>query len=319
MTDYDKNSSPRNYIVTLIDVLGQKEHLEKHRFLTETTEGKASLKTEDGQNKFKEIQEETYNKVLGLRRMFENALSIFGKSILNHPAYNTVPPEDQRIITNLAKPMFYQFFSDTIIIYAPLASKDELKMRYRIATTICACMSTMLIGFACGTFFRGGMEIGVGTEFPEGNGIYGLALNDAYHLENKVAGYPRIVVGNKLKELIQCKERKAVYSKYWNDINDCLDDFCNSLIIKDKDSSFIVDFLGKTFAKLSLAISTGQSQDYVGRGLVSIGDQYTKFLNDKSEEGKKISSRYELLKNYYFERLDNWGLSQTTVTLDDTQ
>lgn len=317
MTDFDKNIYPKNYIVTLIDILGQKKCLEGHRCLTETTEGRALLGTKDGQEKFKKIQEKTYGRVIGLRRIFENGLSVFGESILNNPAYNKVSPEDQRIIKDLAKPMSYQFFSDVIIIYAPLA--DELKTRYCITTTICACMSTMLISFACGTFFRGGMEIGVGIEFPEGNGIYGLVLNDAYHLESKIAKYPRIVVGNKLKELIQRKEKKTVYSKFCNDFNDRLDDFCNSSIIKDKDGNFIIDFLGKTFANMSLKTSQGQSQDYIGRGLISIGDRYTKFSSDNSEEGKKISSRYELLKNYYFERLDNWGLQYTTITLDDTR
>jgi hypothetical protein len=192
MTDYGNNIYPEDYIVTVIDILGQKELLEGHRFLTETVEGISRLKTEDGRKEFNKIQDKTYGRVVELRGYFKNALSIFSKSISNHPAYNTSSPEDQRVIEDLAKPLSYQFFSDTIIIYAPLASKNELKMRYRIAEMIFACMSTMLIGFACDTFFRGGIEIGVGTEFPEGKGIYGLVLNDAYYLENKIAEYPRI-------------------------------------------------------------------------------------------------------------------------------
>jgi len=301
---------PQNYIVTLIDILGQKNILDEHRFLTETTEGRALLETKGGQDKFKEIQEATYDRVLELRSNFEYALRVFSESVQNIPK---VTPEERSIIEDLAKPIPYQFFSDTIIVYAPLVSENELKMRYRIASIISACTNIMLVSFARGTFFRGGIEIGAGTEFPNGEGIYGLVLNDAYYLEHKIAGYPRIVVGNKLRELIQCKERKPVYSKFCHDVNDRLDKLCNSLITKDKDGRFIIDFLGKTCADMAIKNFPKQSKDYIGRALICIGDQYTKFSNDNSENGKKISSRFELLKNYYFERLDNWGLQQTTI------
>lgn len=310
MNDNDKNSLPRLYLVTLIDVLGQKRLLEEHRPLTETTEGHVSLKNESGQEKFRKIQNETYGKVFELRQNFETASRGYGEAILNQPTHNTVPPEDQHIIKDLAKPVSYQFFSDTIIIYTPLISKDELKMRYRIATTISACANIMLVGFARGTFFRGGMDIGVGTEFPDGKGIYGLVLNDVYRLESKIAGYPRIVVGKKLKDLIKCRERITVYSKFFNDMNDRLDNSCNSLISEDRDGNYIVDFLGKNIANLSRKSFPDQSKDYIGRGLMHISEQYNKHLKEGNE---KLSSRYELLKDYYFERLDNWGLQATEV------
>lgn len=298
-------SLPQNYIVTLIDILGQKNILEEHRFLTGTTEGMALLGTKDGQDKFKEIQEATYGRVLELRSNFEDALSGFSEKIQNIP---DVAPEDRVIIEDLAQPIPYQFFSDTIIIYAPLASENELKMRYRIASIISACTNIMLVSFARGTFFRGGIEIGVGTEFPNGEGIYGLVLNDAYYLEHKVAKYPRIVLGNKLRELIQCKERKSVHSKFCHGVNDRLDNCCNSLIIKDKDGRFIIDFLGKTCADLAIESFPKRSNDYIRKGLKYIDAQLTKYSNDNSIKGKETFSRYELLKNYYLERLDNWGL-----------
>lgn len=310
MADCDKNTSPKNYIVTLIDIFGQKELLEEHRFLTETTDGRALLKTQDGLNRFCKINKETYGRVIELRENFKDALNTYSKFFLNNPSYNALSPEDQLVGQGIAKPMSYQFFSDTVVIYAPLSSEDELKMRYRIASTIFSCMEITLLNFSKGTFFRGGIEIGVGTEFPDEAGIYGLVLNDAYRLENEVAGYPRIVVGDKLRKLVQCKERKTVYSKFCNDINNRLDDFCNSSIIEDKDGRFIVDFLGKTFADLCPENLRCQTRDYVRKALIHISNQYTKSL---SEDRPELSSKYELLKDYYFESLDNWGLQQTTI------
>ena len=305
MNDKEKNVIPRNYLVTLIDILGQKKCLEGHRSLTETPKGRDLLKTKEGHEKFRKIQDETFGKIIRLREYFEIALRTFGESVLKNSAYNTASRDDKCIIENITSPISYQFVSDTIIIYTPLTSENELEMRYSIAAMISACMNVMLVSFGNGTFFRGGMEFGVGTEFADDNGIYGLALNDTYYLENKIAEYPRIVIGNKLKELIQCKERVTEYSIFLNGVNDRLDDFCNSSITEDKDGKYIVDFLGKTNARLGLESFPEDSKNYIGCGLEHIGSQYTKHL---SKGDKKLSSRYELLKNYYFERLGNWGL-----------
>ncbi len=308
----NNNDIYTNYIVSYIDVLGQKALLENIRDLTETTEGKVLLKTEKGRNKFEEIREKTYGSVLELRQTFENALKIFGDKILSHHELNTLSPEDQHEIKRIAKPMSYHFFSDTITIYAPLQREDELKVRYCIAATFFACMETMLLKFSNGTFFRGGIEVGEGIEFPSG-GIYGLALNDAYNLEKETAEYPRVVVGNKLAELIQNKEKKTKYSKFLSRVNTRLYDLCGSLIIKDKDGNFIIDFLGKTFADLCPGYLRERSQRYIGNACKAIGNEYTKAL---SEGDEKLSHRFELLKDYYFERLGNWGLEYTTIILN---
>ena len=313
MTDYEKNTSPKTYIIALIDVLGQKTLLEKHRYLTETVEGRASLTTARGLAEFRRVQDDTYNRVLELRRVFEKALMEFQKKTVDSRHKNKLSPEDQAKIDDIAKPMSYQFFSDTIIIYAPLESRDEVKMRYRIAATFFACMGTMFISFGRGTFFRGGVEIGIGTEFPKKGGIYGLALNDAYYLENEVANYPRIVVGKKLVGLVQGKERKASYNKFFTGLNNRLDGFCNSSIAKDKDGNYIVDFLGRLFADICMNTPGRKNEEYICEGVKSIADQYNRYFN----KDQKLSQRYELLKDYYFERLENWGLQQSTIKLKD--
>lgn len=303
----DINISPKVYVVAVIDMLGQKEDLEKHRFITETPEGVCLPKTSDEQKKFNEIQDRTYGNVYDLRERFKSALKIFRNAFLNHPEIKSFSPEDQKIINNLAKPMSYQFLSDTIIIHTALVEKDELETRYNIAEMIFACATVTLISFSYGNFFRGGIEIGIGAEFPENEGIYGLVLNDAYYLESKIAQYPRIVIGDKLKNLIQYPNKKMAYSKCLADIIDRIDNFCRSIIVEDKDGNFIVDFLSKSIANLSMNISSHQSQDYVGKALVEIGDQYTKWLKKRDI---KLCSRYTMLKNYYLEHLDNWDLAK---------
>jgi hypothetical protein len=294
----------------LIDVLGQKALLEEHRYLTETAEGCALLETKKGREEFSRIQSETHNRVLGLREIFKMAIERYSSIIVGSNNKNKLFLEDQCKINATVKPMSYQFFSDTIIIYAPLESKDELIMRYRIAATFFACMSIMLKRFAQDVFFRGGIEIGVGQEFPDNGGLYGLVLNDVHCLESKIAQYPRIVVGNNLVKLIQCGERNTTYSNFCTGLNNRLDEFGNSVITKDKDGKYIIDFLGKTFADLCIKTFPNKSQSYVGAGIKSIAKEYNKYL---SKGNHKLTERYELLKEYYFERLGNWGPQQTTI------
>jgi len=116
---------PRQYVVTLIDILGQKKLLDEHRLLTETAEGMDLLRTKDGQDRFKDIQKATYDRVLELRSNFEEALRIFSGEVQNIPK---AAPEDRVRLEDLAKPIRYQFFSDTIVVYAPLGSENELKI-----------------------------------------------------------------------------------------------------------------------------------------------------------------------------------------------
>lgn len=305
----DHNDIFTDYIVTYIDLLGQKALLDNLRPLTETAQGRALLKTEDGRKKFEEIRGKTYGRVLEVRNTFENALSIFPKNVLSHPKRKTLSQEDQQKLAKIAKPMSYNFFSDTITIYEPLQGKDELEVRYHVAETLFACSETMLLKFSNGIFFRGGIEIGQGVEFPDG-GIYGLALNDAYRLEREIAEYPRIIVGNKLAKLIQNDKGRTEYGEFLGGMNKRLDDFCNTLITEDREGNFFVDFLGKTFAGLCPKYLRVASQKYVTDACVAINKEYAQALSKGDEE---LSRRYELLRGYYFERLSNWGLEHTTI------
>ena len=163
-----------HYCVALIDILGQREELQKLKNLPST---------EDERKEFIQLIKRTFGVIDGIRKLFESFYS----------GYSTPTPIDPMLKTNLK----FQTFSDTIIIYLPLATiRDHIPLN-SIYAAVLACGATFLDAMATGHPLRGGIEIGVGAEIYEGE-IYGPALSDAYRLESRVAQYPRIVVGNEL-------------------------------------------------------------------------------------------------------------------------
>ena len=80
-------------------------------------------------------------------------------------------------------------FSDTIVCTS--ASANSLRVVFQAHMIGCGLMAA---GFLC----RGG--ISRGSSFHEDNIFYGDAVIDAYHLESKLASYPRILVDNDIAD-----------------------------------------------------------------------------------------------------------------------
>lgn len=312
MTGNDECGIPQNYIVAMIDILGQKEKLKEHQFLTETEEGQALLRTPEGRRRFEVASQETYGRVLDLQENFKKQQEIYYRSISENKGIQCLSKEDRLAVEDIVTSVSFKFFSDTIVIYAPLTSENELKTRFNIASILNACAQLMYYNFAQGIFFRGGIDIGIGIEFPNNNGVYGLVLNKAYNLESNIAQYPRLVVGGQLRKLIRSKERKTKYSEFCEGLNNRLDGFSNSIIAKDKDGEYIIDFLGKGLADIALNFDVPRSQKYVMDAVLEIAKQYNMFLN---QGNTKLCGRYTLLKEYYFSKLEYWGLESKEINL----
>ena len=73
------------------------------------------------------------------------------------------------------------------------------------------CALAMLVHLGKGNPIRGAIEIGVAVDWKE-FGIYGSALHSAYSLENSVAKYPRVIIGDELLKYLQLwdKEKYAM-------------------------------------------------------------------------------------------------------------
>lgn len=222
--------------------------------------------------------------------------------LLQHPRIDTLLPSEQEIVTTTANDMCkLRSFSDLVIFYTPFDVKHELITRIRISAMLSACTCVLILENKAGTFFRGGIEIGAGTELSNGD-IYGPVLNEAHRLEKDVADYPRIVIGNKLKDFILRETQAPETGGFLNSVFMRVHNLCKKLVCLDDDGKMIVDYLGKTASELS-QFQGSKARDFVKRALTKLENE----LNVARKEcNRKLIKRYEKLQSYYHSRIKFW-------------
>ncbi len=291
----------KNYIVGLVDISGQSSKLDELGSLWWELQDSSNV-TKDQSEKMEKLKNETYGKVEDFRDIFSKSFNIFKELILNNPKLATLSPEEQAEVKKIANDICtLRFFSDLAIFYVPFDAKNELSTRFRIAAIFYACTGASITKFKAGNFFRGGIEIGAGVKFINGD-IYGPALSEAHRLEKDVASYPRIVVGKKLSHFIQIKEQAVISGKYLDSVLARIDDFCKKMIYQDDDKEFAIDYLGKGIADLSQS-SFNQTSDSVKKGIAQIEAQLN--LHRKNREPKLVK-RFKKLLAYYKSRKTFW-------------
>lgn len=275
------------YFVAFIDILNQKEALRKIKELPDTEEGKQS---------FFQLLKESFGAVDGFRNLFED---FFNENIESNIPIEMIPKEHRDAFTEVKKiDVKFQGFSDTVVIYVSLNTETIKAPINGVFSALAACASTFLLSMAAGHVCRGGIEIGIASEFYEGE-IYGPALLEAYRLESEVAQYPRIVIGDEVINYLESMKRTKG-SDPLTKLNNQMADVCLSLFARDVDGNIIMDYLGEGFKKY-------MAPD----GLGSIPREAHEFIMKEVEKWKeardtKLSVRYSLLLSYLNARLSLW-------------
>lgn len=295
-TPPDKNSVLiYNYVVTFVDILGQKAAFEQSPKILTPREVHGDSLTQ--------TLRDTLGKVQTVHSLFKSFHGTQQKS--NPPWVEALSQEKKEQYMKLAgSQLCTQYFSDSIIFYASLINPEgQINLR-SIAQMLSAIAICTRVSFAKGIFFRGGIEIGWATVDPE-IGIYGGVLNEAYKLESTVAQYPRIIAGDELFKFIELNnqiETSNIVEKF----NTELARACKSLLRKDNDGRIIIDFLGNGIQNfLSAGREAGRSHlqefhKYINGGLEQVARECDRF---KKEKNTKLAFRYQLLMDYYLERL----------------
>ncbi len=288
-----------NYVVTFVDLLGQKAAFEQSPKILTPDVNRASLT---------QTLRQTLGKVQTVHSLFKSFHRSYQNS--NPPWLQELSLEKKEEYAKLqGSPVYSQYFSDSIIFYASLVnSEGQINLR-SIAEMLSAITICMRVSFAKGIFFRGGIEIGWATVEPK-IGIYGNVLNEAYKLESKVAQYPRIVIGDELLKFIELNnqiEKNNAVEKF----NTELARRCKLLFCEDTDGRIIIDFLGNGIQNfLSPERTTGHPfqgkfHEYIKDGFEQVASEYEHF---KKEKNTKLAFRYQLLMDYYLERLGKIAL-----------
>jgi len=271
-------------LVAFVDLLGQKNELEKLNKLP--FPGNEAEKEE-----LIEKVKATYGVVRTFREVFEKRFT----SELQRKNPSPLPAGYKKMLGDSA--IKTQAFSDGLVVYTSLEEKSGRLPIIDVYRILGACTSAFLVFLSNGKPIRGGIEIGIGME-TEKYGIYGPVVADAYQLEKEVAEYPRIVVGENLKEYL--KSEKKLHQNSIRGLRKSRAEDCENLLITDKNGISYLDFLGKSF-----------KEDIAGDSLENVPSQAYKFVLEEisvfeKENNRKLLDRYRTLKEYMDSRMDLW-------------
>lgn len=268
-----------DYAVAYIDLLSQKDVL---REINKLPENKTEEKKFISQLKITQGAIHTYRTCF---KEFHEANTSHDKS-----KFDKLSPEKKEISNRILKYHIKKLeFSDTIIYYTPLAPQINpfpITSIHSILTNVAAnFITTLSEKLIC----RGAIEVGIAWEFYKDE-IYGPALYQTYRLENEVAKYPRIVIGNEIFKYIisECYAQKDPET---DGIRNGIAKMCKDWICNDLDGIKILDYAGKA-AKEQLS---SDLINQIDKAIDFVNHEYKKF---KKDENSKLASRYFFLNNY---------------------
>jgi hypothetical protein len=278
------------YFVAFIDVLGQGDQL---RQLT-------GLPSRTPDDPLVETLRRTLGAVCQVRENFE---IMFQARASDPKMLARLTPEQRTRFDQLNRESLISYgFSDSIVLAVSLTAEpgDPTPLN-SIWSAVFASCGVALLALAAGYAVRGGVDIGVGALIGPQE-IYGACLERAYTLESKVAGYPRIAVGEELLRYLQF----VIEQPRTND-SDLLRamraESIARLIHKDADGRPALDFLGEEFRALGdeegIRTTVKRAFDFVE---AEIG-------RHEVAGATKIAARYRELRTYFASRLPTiWNL-----------
>lgn len=165
-----------------------------------------------------------------------------------------------------------KIFTDNIVLGSPIDKWVGGTEEGVFGSIIIGVMWFQLMMIYKGFFFRGGWSIG--NLFMDDKVVYGKALIDAYEIESKIAKYPRILLSQEMKELVNHH-----MSFYFDQ------DYCPQLkhILMDEEGNYFINYL---FSPLEYAGSFSDIEDIL------------KKHKEHIEQNLKIHKEPEILKKY---------------------
>lgn len=278
------------YLLAFIDVLGQKEAFQQLENQSLT----------DNHPRLIEAHKHTVFFVETLRNGFKD---FFDAYTAEKEPLVKVPSEKLDQFKAMSKSnLKHQRFSDCIQAYVCLHTDEYHSNAINgVFGSLLACGSMLLLSLATNKAFRAGIEVGLGTELDNGE-IYGPVLYKAYELENKIAEYPRIVVGreliNYLTSLANAHKQLPEQAKEDSEWCQLVATNCLKMIVRDLDGVPILDYLGGEFLR-NINENPERAKELEGvfnQALKFIESEYSK---RKQAGDRKLALRYYLLMNYF--------------------
>ena len=277
----EKSVMISDHVILFLDVLGQREKLAK---ITELP------KTDKEDQEFLKMLQETY----GVVNWYSSHIDSFLKLSNEPPKNYSLTPEIRARLKIVYKTQIVPTrFSDSILYHIPLHENNGNVPILRVYDLMAATAIVFLGALANNLTARGGLEIGIAGNFDK-VGIYGPGLYKAYQLENNVAQYPRIVIGDGLiaylNDAASLSENDAISKLKRGLAKDCL-----SMLFIDSDGVTILDFAGNFLKKHPSA----QSEMVIATAIKFVESEWERF---KKEKNYKLAARYNSLLSYLLDR-----------------
>lgn len=271
-----------HHLVAFMDVLGQRDTF---RGLKQPTNAKE-------EDEVKEVLRQTAGFVVELRTVFETQFEVFEAGASNM----------QRLTKEPVRPSFVGF-SDSFVTSVPLRQQGhELVPIVIVFSALSAACVVMLTALASKHPLRGGIDVGLATEIGPGE-IYGTALERAYLLEDRVAKYPRLVIGDELWRYLNAA--LANFERQVGPMSKAITAIVKKtmqMIATDTDGQRILDYLGPVTVE-------NAGPDH---GKLMIQPAYNFVLAEQkrilAKSDPELIGRYVLLRSYFESRLAPWGV-----------
>jgi len=249
-------------------------------------------------SEFISLLKKTAGTVTGMRDLFHSYFEGSSKFKFNLSEFT---PEQQNLLGQLkSNPLKSRMFSDSVILFLSLSDKINKAPIGGVYSAISSVATTFLCMLAAGHAIRGGIDIGVGIELSDDE-VYGAALSRAYHLENRVAQYPRIVLGDELMTYIYQKLSMSG-DDFFTKANKVVANLCVRLIAIDNDGLPFIDYLGQGFKQ---DIEKGSITDIIKKAYDFV---YKESARCQEIRDSKLAFRYTLLRNYFEARMHLWPI-----------
>ena len=273
------------YIVTVIDLLGQGAQLERFSGIPRIPKEKRA---------FDRLTQATFETV----RRFRERVRLLHEDL---PLDHKVPPFVRERLTpkqfavlrrNMGPSIGCQFFTDLAMLKINLSGQRAYRPLLSLYSLFHQLGLLILTQLAEGVLIRGAVEVGICTEFDQGD-LYGQAVGRAYALESRTAVYPRIVIGGNLvdyvdsfRDLRVSSDEKAIIGCYTELIRDCLR--------RDVDGVTILSYLAPVLRKSYFA---GENEfRYVTKAAC-------RFIDNRewssADGGEQLDHRLSRLSDYF--------------------
>jgi hypothetical protein len=222
-----------------------------------------------------------------------------------------IPPEVAPILKKMrAMKVNIIVISDTVILYSPILDEEVSCPQHGVFAVLASMANTFFAALAAGKSCRGGIELGTAIVHDEGD-IYGYALYEAHRLESKVAEYPRIVVGNELRNFLESSlsaPRVDILTNY----SALTSQVCLELFGKDNDGELILDYLGPSYKKYCFK-ENDSTLAMFPEAYRFIEESIKTFEKGNISKDREILDKYKKLKCYFDKNISVWQSGPTIM------